>query len=67
LLFGKKKGSFCCKGELPGIDSCYVFFHCANDYVMASSVFWLELGLIKGWCWRLMMPKGDLSCRIKSI
>jgi hypothetical protein len=44
----KRKGSFCCKGELARIDSCYVFLRCASDYMMAGSVFWLELGLIKG-------------------
>jgi hypothetical protein len=30
------------------IDSRSVFLHCDNDYMMASFVFWLELGLIKG-------------------
>jgi hypothetical protein len=36
-------------------------------YVMANSVFCLELGLIKGWCWKLMTLKGGMSCRIRGM
>jgi hypothetical protein len=46
------------KRELAAIDSCYVFLRYTNNYMMTDSVFWLEIRLIKGWCWMLMTPKG---------
>ncbi len=39
LLLGRKKCNFCCKRELAGIDSCYVFLRCVSDYMMVGSVF----------------------------
>jgi hypothetical protein len=44
----KKVRFFWCEEGACRIDSCCVFFCCASSYVMASSVFCLELGLIKG-------------------
>jgi hypothetical protein len=44
----ERSAVFGCKRKLARIDSCCVFLRCANDYMMAGSVFWLELGLIKG-------------------